>query len=1001
MKKIKLFLFAIILNLFFIGNIIAQISYGGKPYSFNNNYSSVLKQEVPTITMEPVNVSLLQAEDIVNDQNKEIPWRFGKNIDVNITLFTAGQWEYLPNGDKLWRLRVYSQGAYTLNFGFNKYNLPSGASLFLYNESHTEVLGSFTSLNNVASQQFATTLIPGDAITLEYYEPADAQFSGEIVINRVTHGYRNVFDFATKGFGGAGSCQRNVACSESAGWEQQIRSVCMLVVGGSGFCTGALINNAANNATPYVLTANHCSTSNDFAQWVFWFNWQSATCTNPGTAPAHNQVTTSGSVLKARNGGSDFCLVQMNQTPPCTFNPYYSGWSRSTTPATSACGIHHPSVDIKKISFSTQAAISASYSGVDSWQILWGTTCTEPGSSGSPIYDQNHRIIGQLYGGPSACGAIPSSMNDYYGKVSTSWAGGGTSATRLSDWLDPLGTAPQFIDGYDPCLLNPPVANFSANTTSSCSGIIQFTDLSTNSPTSWLWDFGDGQTSTAQNPQHIYTSNGTFTVSLTATNSIGSDQFINTNYITINMPSVPDVTSGINCGAGTVNLSASGSGVIHWFNAPSAGTDLGNGPTFTTPSISSTTTYYVEDHIVQPSQYVGPLSNFGAGSYSTTAYTLNFDCLAACTLVSVAVDKQNAGNVTIQLTTSTGTILQSGVFAIPAGASRVTLNWPLSIATGLKLVGQANVGLWRVNTGGTFPYTLAGLVSITSCSSGTRFGSFFDWEIKEPDCISSRVPVVATILNIVTPSLTISTGNTTICQGDTITFTANPINGGMLPQYQWQLNGNNVGPNNSNVTTSAINNNDIITCTLTSSESCVTSSTATSNSITMTVNPLAIAGFTFISNQLDYTFTNTSTNATSYLWDFGDGTTSTLQNPVHTYALEGNYTVTLTVNNSCGSNLSTQSITVTNIETNNAHININVYPNPAKNNVMLDVTGLTSNEMSVKIIDVLGRPVFIEKFSNLNSNSKINLDLSNFEKGIYLMNVNVNNETKLLKLVHE
>ena len=168
-----------------------------------------------------------------------------------------------------------------------------------------------------------------------------------------------------------------------------------------------LINNTANDATPYVLTANHCSTSNDFAQWVFWFNWQSATCTNPGTSPARDHVTTSGSVLKARNGGSDFCLVQMNQTPPCTFNPYYSGWSRSTTPATSACGIHHPSADIKKISLSTQSAISASYSGVDSWQIFWGVQCTEPGSSGSPIYDQDHRIIGQLYGGPSACGLQP------------------------------------------------------------------------------------------------------------------------------------------------------------------------------------------------------------------------------------------------------------------------------------------------------------------------------------------------------------------------------------------------------------------------------------------------------------------------------------------------------------------------------------------------------------------------------------------------------------------
>ena len=203
----------------------------------------MLQKSIPTEMMEPVNVSLLQAEDLENQNNKEIPWRFGQNLEVNYSLGNSGQWEYLPNGDKLWRLRIYSQGAYTLNFGFSKYILPTGATFFLYNENHSEVLGSFTSENNSVSQQFATTLIQGDAVTLEYYEPADVSFSGEITIDRVTHGYRNVFDFATKGFGSAGSCQRNVACSpDSVGWSNQIRSVCMLVVGGSGFCTDALIS---------------------------------------------------------------------------------------------------------------------------------------------------------------------------------------------------------------------------------------------------------------------------------------------------------------------------------------------------------------------------------------------------------------------------------------------------------------------------------------------------------------------------------------------------------------------------------------------------------------------------------------------------------------------------------------------------------------------------------------------------------------------------------------
>ena len=64
---------------------------------------------------------------------------------------------------------------------------------------------------------------------------------------------------------------------------------------------------------------------------------------------------------------------------------------------------------------------------------------------------------------------------------------------------------------------------FSAQLTSSCTGIIQFTDSSYNAPTSWLWNFGDGTTSTLQNPSHTYTASGTFNVNLVATNNYGSN----------------------------------------------------------------------------------------------------------------------------------------------------------------------------------------------------------------------------------------------------------------------------------------------------------------------------------------------------------------------------------------------------------------------------------------------------------------------------------------------
>lgn len=434
----------------------AQISQHGTPVSFISK-GMILQKNIPTRSMAAIDVQKLLLEDIVNDRNKEIPWRFGQNIPVNIDI-KSGVCDVLSSGDRLWRLRIYSQGAFSLNFNFDNYNLPRGAKLFLYNESKTRCYGAFTEFNNQQDKNFATTLLEGESIIFEYFEPKNAPFEGMLHLSRVTHGYRNVLDFTAKNFGTSGACNNNVKCPIGAGWEDQVRSVCMLVTGGSGFCTGALVNNTANDGTPYVLTANHCSTSNDFASWIFWFNWESATCQNPTSNPTHDQATTSGCVLKARNAGSDFCLVQMNQPPPTNFNVYYSGWSSDPTAATSLVCIHHPDGDIKKLS-TAGAATSITYSSAQCWNAPWISGVTEPGSSGSPLFDQNHRVVGQLYGGPSACGASASNLNDNFGKFAISWNTGTTPSTRLKDWLDPGNTGVVIIDGYDP---NTPSANLDA-----------------------------------------------------------------------------------------------------------------------------------------------------------------------------------------------------------------------------------------------------------------------------------------------------------------------------------------------------------------------------------------------------------------------------------------------------------------------------------------------------------------------------------------------------------
>ncbi len=452
MKKKLLIRISIFFSLLIAHTLNAQLSEGGKPLSFDKHFQST--KSVKFSTMPSFDLKALLAEDAINDQSKG-PFRFGYNHYVNYTLENSGEWTTLANGDRIWQLGIKSAGAQSLNLTFDNFYLPEGAKLFIYTADKNFVIGAFTKQNNDSGKMFATDLIPGDALVIEYYEPISVANQGSLNLYRVTHGYRGVKDYAAKAFGDAGSCQVNINCALGTNWQNEKKGVVCLVVGGSEFCTGSLVNDVPQDSKPYVLTANHCSGSNDWATWVFRFNWEAPGCPNPGSSPSTAQSLNT-STLRARSAGSDFCLVEITGglsggTVPSAYSPYFNGWSNINIPATSVVGIHHPQGDIKKISEALNATSTITYNSADCWKVgQWTTACTEPGSSGSPLFDQNKRIVGQLYGGPSSCTATAPNDFDNYGKFSTSWLGGGTSATQLKIWLDPGNTGTTTTDGYDP-----------------------------------------------------------------------------------------------------------------------------------------------------------------------------------------------------------------------------------------------------------------------------------------------------------------------------------------------------------------------------------------------------------------------------------------------------------------------------------------------------------------------------------------------------------------------
>jgi len=452
---------------------LAQIEHGGTPITVQR--SNALPA-IEGIALPAPDLAALASEDAVNDLDKNIPYRFGYNHAVDLGIDNSGTWTVLGNGTRVWRMEIECPGALSINFTFNEYFIAEGAKVFVIDSGGGHI-GAFTKANEV-NGVLGVQPVPGDRAIIEYQVPARLPV-GRLRIGQVTHGYRDVFGYA-RGLGDSGSCNNNVICPEGNPWADQIRSVAMIVVNGSGICTGTLINNCAQNGTPYFLTARHCLPGNlNVSTWVFRFNWQSPVCAQNQNGPTNQTV--SGATLLANSAGSDVALLQLSSAPPAGYNVYYSGWDRSgTAPSSSTC-IHHPSGDIKKISFDVNAATTATYGGATCWRIAtWEDGTTEPGSSGSGLWNQDKRIIGQLYGGEANCS---NNVNDYFGKFSTSWG-------SLSTFLGNCGNT---VNGFDP---NAPTLSLDAQVTgitgangNNCSGIINPTVTVRNGGTNPITSF--------------------------------------------------------------------------------------------------------------------------------------------------------------------------------------------------------------------------------------------------------------------------------------------------------------------------------------------------------------------------------------------------------------------------------------------------------------------------------------------------------------------------------
>lgn len=398
------------------------------------------------------------------------PLRFAVGAPALLDL-GDGHWDIAGDGEAVWRMRLASPGAKLLSLSFARFHLPPSARLYFYDLAATQIQGPYTAADENPDGVLSTAVVPGDEAVLELRVTAAERGQVQLKLERIYHGFREFPGAASAANGVApklspgssASCEVNVACPEDDAWRKDIRSEALVQIGNSFLCSGQLLNDVPGDDTPYLITAHHCqigaSAETAASKVVVYWNYQSSTCAGGTGDTTRSQ---SGSTMLATDAQSDFTLVRLNAQPAAAFDVYYAGWDvNATRVPSSGVGIHQPEGDIKKISTYSmplgrqqiQLQEGGANQTVDAWAVSWSSGITEEGSSGSGIWNQDHRVVGVLSGGDTSsdsCSSAPPRGPDFYGRFDVAWAASSSSSGQLKAWLNPHNAATDCLDGRDP-----------------------------------------------------------------------------------------------------------------------------------------------------------------------------------------------------------------------------------------------------------------------------------------------------------------------------------------------------------------------------------------------------------------------------------------------------------------------------------------------------------------------------------------------------------------------
>ena len=221
------------------------------------------------------------------------------------------------------------------------------------------------------------------------------------------------------------------------------------------------MNNTSRDCRPYILSAEHCASGlseSDLEQSIVYFNYENNSCNGGNETFPFSMSGLSKLASSSFTGGSDFLLLELKGEIPSEYSPYFNGWEMVEAEFKNGVTIHHPKGDVKKVSTFESTLITPNVNELYNpayWEVKWietinGHGVTEAGSSGAPIFNQRHLVVGHLSTGLSFC--TKQNEPDYFGKISYAWEEGLDSSKRLDVWLDPLNTNEVSLKGsFYPC----------------------------------------------------------------------------------------------------------------------------------------------------------------------------------------------------------------------------------------------------------------------------------------------------------------------------------------------------------------------------------------------------------------------------------------------------------------------------------------------------------------------------------------------------------------------